>query len=252
MLLQHRLLRGILTILITLVNIPMKHLDYYPNDPELATEQDLLDAWDSLDAVPPGLYQLDDATIIEIQALHETTGDDEPENDVRGIKVSTLSGDVVLDENLSVHKTIFDTATVLHVPIHEGETTWQSLLDRLYKNPASLVREEELAQIAMNLRIFGLPFTDDRMGKITNVASVIAGAIEAEDPKSDDEGQLRVIDRAKIIERSLQGETEALMRRVAERMRLKPTFWRIEEIEVTATLPITDLNRLVSLAKRAA
>lgn len=250
MLLQYRLLRGILTILITLVNIPMKHLDYYPNDPELATEQDLLDAWDSLDAVPPGLYQLDDATIIEIQALHETTGDDEPENDVRGIKVSTLSGDVVLDENLSVHKTIFDTATVLHVPIHEGETTWQKLLDRLHKNPASLVREEELAQIAMNLRIFGLPFTDDRMGKITNVASVIAEAIEAEDPKSDDEGQIKVIDRAKTIERSLEGETEALMRRVAERM-IETDFLRIEEIEVNTTLPKSDLNRLVSLAKRA-
>ncbi len=250
MLLQYRLLRGILTILITLVNIPMKHLDYYPNDPELATEQDLLDAWDSLDAVPPGLYQLDDATIIEIQALHESTGDDEPENDVRGIKVSTLSGDVVLEENLSVHKTIFDTATVLHVPIHEGETSWQKLLDRLHKNPASLVREEELAQIAMNLRIFGLPFTDDRMGKITNVASVIAGAIEAEDPKSDDEGQLRVIDRAKTIERSLQGETDALMRRVAQRI-IETDFLRIEEIEVNATLPKSDLRRLVALAQRA-
>ncbi len=228
----------------------MKHHDHYPSDKELATEQDLLDAWNSLDAVPPGLYQLDDATIIEIQALHESTGDDEPENDVRGIKVSTLSGDVVLEENLSVHKTIFDTATVLHVPIHEGETSWQKLLDRLHKNPASLVREEELAQIAMNLRIFGLPFTDDRMGKITNVASVIAGAIEAEDPKSDDEGQLRVIDRAKTIERSLQGETDALMRRVAQRI-IETDFLRIEEIEVNATLPKSDLRRLVALAQRA-
>ncbi len=237
-------------MLITFVNIPMKHHDHYPSDKELATEQDLLDAWNSLDAVPPGLYQLDDATIIEIQALHESTGDDEPENDVRGIKVSTLSGDVVLEENLSVHKTIFDTATVLHVPIHEGETSWQKLLDRLHKNPASLVREEELAQIAMNLRIFGLPFTDDRMGKITNVASVIAGAIEAEDPKSDDEGQLRVIDRAKTIERSLQGETDALMRRVAQRI-IETDFLRIEEIEVNATLPKSDLRRLVALAQRA-
>ena len=251
MLLQYRLLRGILTILITLVNIPMKHLDYYPNDPELATEQDLLDAWESLDAVPPGLYQLDDATIIEIQALHESTGD-EPENDVRGIKVSTLSGDGVLDENLSVHKTIFDTATVLHVPIHEGETTWQSLLDRLHNNPAYLARQEQLAQIARNLRVFGLAVSDDRKYRVTAVATAIATAVEEDSTDiHGGDSRVNVQDRTMLVEHSLGVEADAILERTAKRI-IETDFLTKDTPVDRETVPITDLRRLIALAQRAA
>jgi hypothetical protein len=230
----------------------MKHHNFYPSDPENASEQDLLDAWNALDAVPPGFYRLDDATMIEIQALHESISDDEPKNDVRDIKVSALIGDEIIDENLSIHKTTGHRATVLYLPPHRSDTSWQSLLDRLHNNPAYLARQEQLAQIARNLRVFGLPASNDRKHTVTRVATAIATALDEDSTDLyGDDGRLGAQDRATLVEHSLKVEADAIIERTARRI-IETDFLTTDTPVDSETIPKTDLQRLVALAQRAA
>jgi hypothetical protein len=230
----------------------MKHHDHYPSSNELATEQDLLDAWDSLDAVPPGFFQLDEVTIIEIRALLESFSDEEPKNDVRDIKVSALIGDEIIDENLSIHRTTGHRATVLYLPPHSSETSWQTLLDRLHNNPAYLARQEQLAQIASNLRIFGLAASDDRRHRVTEVATAIASAVEEDSAGiHGNDGKLKVQDRTSLVEHSLEVEADAILERTARRI-IETDFLTRDTPVDRETIPIADLNRLVSLAQRVA